>query len=155
MDPPVDPARSRLMSRIRRADTKPERVVRSLLHSLGYRFRIQIKGVPGRPDVAFPGRRKAVMVHGCFWHQHPGCAHARLPATRSSFWAQKFERNRERDARLQAAAGSQGWQVLVVWECETKDRNELERRLTAFIGPPRLPPPGAAASLFHPPPDRP
>jgi DNA mismatch endonuclease Vsr len=89
---PISEARSRLMSRIRRSDTKPERLVRSVLHRLGYRFRLQLKGVPGRPDIAFPSRRKAIQVHGCFWHQHPGCRHARIPATRRDFWQGKFER---------------------------------------------------------------
>jgi DNA mismatch endonuclease, patch repair protein len=129
--------RSRLMSRIRRSDTKPERVVRSLLHSLGYRFRIQMKGVPGRPDVAFPARRKAILVHGCFWHQHPGCRHAGLPATRAEFWKAKFERNRERDERLLLAANDLGWQTLVVWECET-EADDLSQRLRGFLGPPRF-----------------
>jgi DNA mismatch endonuclease (patch repair protein) len=132
----LDPAaRSRLMSRIRRADTKPELAVRSLLHGLGYRFRTQLKGVPGRPDIAFPGRRLAILVHGCFWHQHPGCRHAGMPATRSEFWRAKFERNRERDARLLAGAEALGWRVLVVWECETVRPADLQVRLVAFVGP--------------------
>jgi DNA mismatch endonuclease Vsr len=134
----LDPSqRSRLMSRIRRSDTKPERLVRSLLHRLGYRFRIQLKGVPGRPDVAFPGRRKAIQVHGCFWHQHPGCRHATQPSTRTEFWTAKFARNRERDERLLNAAEALGWRTLVVWECETKAQ-DLDRRLIAFLGPPRV-----------------
>lgn len=124
------------MSRIRRADTKPELVVRSLLHRLGYRFRTQLKEVPGRPDLAFTRRRKAILVHGCFWHQHPGCRHATMPKTRRDFWETKFERNRERDARLHALAEAQGWQIMVVWECETKT-DGLGARLMAFLGPPR------------------
>jgi DNA mismatch endonuclease Vsr len=151
MDEEIDPARSRLMSRIRRADTKPERVVRSLLHALGYRFRTQLKGVPGRPDVAFTARRKAVMVHGCFSHQHPGCRHATLPATRRDFWAAKFERNRERDVRLQAAAEAMGWAVLVVWECETRDTTTLAERLASFVGPRRIISSRARRSPFPPP----
>jgi DNA mismatch endonuclease, patch repair protein len=139
----LDPIqRSRLMSRIRRSDTKPERVVRSLLHALGYRFRTQLKGVPGRPDVAFPRRRKAILVHGCFWHQHAGCRHAGVPATRTEFWQAKFERNRERDERLLRAAEALGWEMLVVWECETK-AVDLDRRLKGFLGPPRAAAPGS------------
>jgi DNA mismatch endonuclease (patch repair protein) len=137
MDRLTPSARSHLMSRIRRADTKPELVVRSALHQLGYRFRTQLKGVPGRPDVAFPARRIAIFVHGCFWHQHPGCRHARVPATRTEFWHAKFRRNRERDARLQAQAEAMGWRALVIWECETVDLDALIKRLTDFLGPPR------------------
>ena len=124
------------MSRIRRSDTKPELIVRRLLHAIGYRFRVQMKGVPGRPDVAFPRRRKIVQVHGCFWHAHEDCSAFRVPTTRQKFWRAKFARNRERDARLEAAARSQGWQVLVVWECELKETEALERRLCDFLGPP-------------------
>lgn len=136
-DPPITEARSRLMSRIRRADTKPERLVRSILHRLGYRFRTQYKDVPGRPDIAFPRRRKAIMVHGCFWHQHPGCRHARIPVIRKAFWEAKFERNRERDARLLAEARAQGWDILVLWECCIADTTALADQLRGFLGRPR------------------
>mgnify|MGYP001045471488 FL=1 len=134
-DPSITPARSQLMARIRRSDTKPERIVRSVLHRLGYRFRIQFKGVPGRPDITFPGRRQAIQVHGCFWHQHSGCRHARIPATRRDFWEAKFARNRERDDRLLAEAQSQGWEVLTLWECGIADDAGLEQTLVAFLGP--------------------
>lgn len=122
------------MARIRRSNTKPELVVRSLLHRLGYRFRVQFARVPGRPDVAFPARRKFIQVHGCFWHAH-GCGMSRVPKTRTAFWAEKFARNRERDARLEQAAMAQGWQVLTVWECQTRDAVDLTIRLTDFLGP--------------------
>jgi DNA mismatch endonuclease Vsr len=134
---PVSAERSRLMARIRRSDTKPERIVRSMLHRLGYRFRTQYKGMPGRPDIAFPGRRKAIQVHGCFWHQHPGCRHARIPATRREFWEAKFERNRERDARLLSQANQEGWDVLTLWECAMADTLALEDGLVRFLGPAR------------------
>lgn len=136
------------MARIKRANTKPERIVRSALHRLGYRFRIQFKGVPGRPDVAFPGRRKAIQVHGCFWHQHPGCRHARIPATRRDFWKAKFERNRARDARQLAEAEQLGWEVLTLWECDIADDDALADRLTRFLGPTRGGP--SPASLLKP-----
>ncbi len=126
--------RSVHMSRIWRGDTKPEWLVRRLLHRLGYRFRLQWKDAPGRPDVAFPGRRKAIQVNGCFWHQHEGCRLAHVPNTRRAFWTAKFERNRARDARDLARAAAQGWSVLVVWECETRDLPELELRLVRFVG---------------------
>ncbi|HEV7659707.1 MAG TPA: DNA mismatch endonuclease Vsr [Allosphingosinicella sp.] len=129
--------RSAHMARIRRSDTRPERLVRSLLHKLGYRFRIQLKGVPGRPDVAFPRRRIAIMIHGCFWHAH-GRASSNMPKTRTDFWAAKFSANKARDARLQKAAEAAGWQCLVIWECETRDRVALAERLYTALGPPRL-----------------
>ena len=127
--------RSAHMARIKRSNTKPELIIRRLLHRLGYRFRIQWKAAPGRPDVAFPGRKKLVLVHGCFWHQHKGCRLAHVPETRRAFWQEKFDRNRARDARDLARANAEGWDVLTVWECETKDSNELEERLRGFLGP--------------------
>ncbi|TGT56616.1 DNA mismatch endonuclease Vsr [Mesorhizobium sp. M00.F.Ca.ET.170.01.1.1] len=127
--------RSAHMARIRRADTRPERVVRSLLHQAGYRFRIQWKGVPGRPDVAFPNRRKAIFIHGCFWHGHEACSAWRLPRTRPEFWQNKIVTNRARDARQLAEATNSGWDCLVVWECQTKDKVQLDERLRSFLGP--------------------
>lgn len=123
------------MARIRRADTKPEMIVRRMLHAAGYRFRLQWKAAPGRPDVAFPGRRAIIFVHGCFWHQHPGCRHARLPGTRREFWQAKFDRNRARDARDLARAEEEGWRSLVLWECEITGGQALEARLKGFVGP--------------------
>jgi DNA mismatch endonuclease (patch repair protein) len=126
--------RSAHMSKIRRANTKPEMVVRRLLHRLGYRFRLQWKALAGRPDVAFPGRRKAIFVHGCFWHQHAGCRLAHIPETRRSFWASKFERNQARDARDLERADREGWKTLVIWECQTRTPDAIEAILTDFIG---------------------
>jgi len=130
--------RSKLMGRIQRAHTKPELLIRRMLHGLGYRFRVQLKGVPGRPDLAFTRRRKIIQVHGCFWHFHEGCPSARMPATRTEFWTAKFTRNRERDRRLEEAAADAGWQCLVVWECEMKDFVTLRAKLVDFLGPTRL-----------------
>lgn len=126
------------MARIRRANTKPELIVRRLLHALGYRFRVQLAGVPGRPDVAFPKRRKAIFIHGCFWHAHEGCPIHRVPRTRPEFWIAKFERNRERDRRLLAAAVASGWECLVIWECELKEHKPIAERLRSFLGDARL-----------------
>lgn len=127
-------ARSALMSRIQRKDTGPELIVRRLLHALGYRFRTQLAGVPGRPDIAFPARRKVIQVYGCFWHAH-GCALSSIPKTRSAFWEAKFIRNKDRDKRLEQAAADVGWTTLVVWECEVKDERALRQRLVEFLGP--------------------
>ncbi len=123
------------MGRIRRSNTKPEWIVRRSLHAMGYRFRLQWKAAPGRPDVAFPGRRKIIFVHGCFWHQHQGCKLAHVPATRREFWEAKFARNQVRDARDLARAAAEGWSPLVVWECETRDVPTLSNRLAGFVGP--------------------
>lgn len=129
--------RSAHMGKIRRMNTKPERIVRSLLHGLGYRFRLQWKAAPGRPDIAFPGRRKIIFIHGCFWHQHEGCKFAHVPRTRETFWAEKFRRNKERDSRLEKLAAEKGWDILVVWECEMAARDALVTRLRKFLGPTR------------------
>lgn len=129
--------RSAVMARIRRSDTKPEIIVRQLLHRLGYRFRVQLKGVPGRPDVAFPRRRKIIQIHGCFWHAHEGCATFRMPKSRTEFWEAKFARNKARDARLEEAARHAGWDVLTLWECGLDDEAGLIDELVDFLGPTR------------------
>jgi DNA mismatch endonuclease (patch repair protein) len=130
----LDPElRSAVMRRVRSTDTRPELVVRSLLHRMGYRFRLHRKGLPGRPDVVFPGRRKAIFVHGCFWHGHPGCPRAGRPATNRAFWDAKLDRNLERDARALAGLAELGWSVLVVWECSVKRLDALETELRRFL----------------------
>lgn len=136
-DPLTREQRSAVMARIKRANTRPELVVRRLLHGLGYRFRLQLAGVPGRPDVAFPRRKKAIFVHGCFWHAHEGCTAHRIPKTRPEFWSAKFARNRERDERLLMAARALGWDCLVIWECEAELSAILTKRLRSFLGKPR------------------
>ena len=125
--------RSFNMSRIRSKDTKPEIVVRSLAHRLGYRFRLHRRDLPGTPDLVFPSRRKIIFVHGCFWHQHPGCRYATRPATREAFWAAKLKGNRDRDRRAMRALRRDGWGVLVVWECQTRNIDILAGRLSDFF----------------------
>ena len=125
------------MARIKRSDTQPEIIVRRLLHRLGYRFRVQLRGVPGRPDIAFPRRRKIIQIHGCFWHAHEGCPTFRMPKSRTEFWEAKFARNRERDNRLERAAAEAGWSTLTIWECEVGDTHDLTHRLLSFLGPVR------------------
>lgn len=128
--------RSTLMSRIRGRDTGPERAVRRLLTDMGFRYRLQYERVPGRPDIAFPGRRKAIWIHGCFWHRHPGCPKATLPKTRQDFWIPKLEGNRKRDLVVQAKAQRLGWDTMVIWECELRDpEDELTHRLKHFLSP--------------------
>ena len=121
------------MARIGSADTSPELAVRRLLHRLGYRFRLHRRSLPGTPDICFPGRKKAIFVHGCFWHRHEGCPRTTTPATRTSFWNDKFRKNVERDRASLKALRELGWSVMVVWQCETAKPHALEPRLTAFL----------------------
>ena len=120
-------------------NTKPEVELRSLLHSLGYRFRIHGRQLPGTPDVVFSARRKVIWLHGCFWHSHPGCRFATKPKTRADFWEAKLARNVERDAEHQERLRQMGWQSLVVWECDLKDKGYLRSCVQEFLGSPRLP----------------
>ncbi|MFK4385888.1 very short patch repair endonuclease [Bradyrhizobium sp. USDA 223] len=129
--------RSAHMARIGRCNTRPELMVRQLLTEIGYRYRIHLGGVPGRPDVAFTKRKKAVFIHGCFWHAHENCRVFKLPSSRKEFWERKFENNKARDKRLLEAAEEAGWQTLVVWECELSNLGRVSRRLKRFLGPPR------------------
>lgn len=112
--------RSEIMSRVRSRNTKPELFVRSLLHAMGYRFRLHRKDLPGSPDIVLPKYRTAVFVHGCFWHQHLGCRKATFPKNNSEFWEAKLKRNRERDLEAQRKLEESGWNVLTLWECEVK-----------------------------------
>ena len=125
--------RSALMGRIRGQDTKPEMKVRRLLHSKGYRYRLHRAGLPGRPDLVFPSRRKIIFVHGCFWHRHPGCKYAYSPKSRTAFWKQKFDRNVERDNKALDQLSEMGWDTLVVWECELKDIEIVADRMDSFL----------------------
>lgn len=125
--------RSRIMRAIKGKDTKPEMAVRRLAYSLGYRYRLHRRDLPGRPDLAFIGRRKAIFVHGCFWHQHAGCRAAHLPRSRPEYWGPKLARNVARDGANLAALEGIGWRVLVVWECEIKNASDLRERLVSFL----------------------
>lgn len=125
--------RSRNMSRVKGRDTKPEMLVRSIVHRLGYRFRLHGKKLPGRPDVVLPRHRKVIFVHGCFWHGHPGCRRAARPSTNRFFWDKKIDSNIERDAKNLSSLREEGWDVLVVWECETRDLVALRELLSDFL----------------------
>jgi DNA mismatch endonuclease (patch repair protein) len=117
------------MSRIRGRDTGPEITVRRLLHAEGYRFRLHRRDLPGRPDIVLPGRRTVIFVHGCFWHRHRGCRLATVPSTRTEFWLSKFHSNVERDLNVQKELADLGWKVVIVWECELKNKTALLIRL--------------------------
>lgn len=121
------------MAQVKGRDTKPERIVRSLLHRMGYRLRIQRKDLPGNPDIVLPKYRTVIFVHGCFWHRHLGCKRASMPAANVEYWKRKFERNVKRDMQSQEALLRDGWHVLVIWECELKDLAALQVRLLDFF----------------------
>lgn len=133
-DLPPTAQRSALMAKVKAENTRPEIAVRKLAHRLGYRFRLHVRGLPGTPDLVFRRLRKVIFVHGCFWHRHQGCSKTTTPKTRANFWQQKFDRNVERDRASIEALTQGGWDVLVVWECETRDQLNLEARLSAFLG---------------------
>jgi DNA mismatch endonuclease, patch repair protein len=125
-------ARSELMRRVRQRGTAPELVVRQVLTRIGARYRVNVRGLSGTPDLANRKRRKAVFVHGCFWHAHRGCPKAKVPKTNSSFWADKLHANRVRDAAKVAGLARLGYDVEVVWECELGDVHSLTERLRRF-----------------------
>ena len=125
--------RSSIMRRIKSKDTAAEVKVRQALHGLGLRFRLHRKDLPGKPDMAFPKYRAAVFVHGCFWHQHPGCRRASKPKSRNDYWDAKLRRNVERDARTPAALAALGWRHIVVWECEVSGSGEFAADLASQI----------------------
>jgi len=125
-----------MMSGIRAKDTKPEMTVRRMLFAAGLRFRLHRKDLPGTPDIVLPGRKVAIFVNGCFWHQHEHCRLAKLPATNREFWRHKLERNMERDQESVSALLEAGWRVLTVWECAVRDdrsRETLPERLLAWL----------------------
>jgi len=125
--------RSDLMRRIRGRDTGPERMVRSCVHRLGYRFRLHDGRLPGTPDIVLPRLRMVILVHGCFWHRHAGCRYAYTPKSRRAFWEKKFADNVARDERDLHALKQAGWRVAVVWECETRDKSRLRQRLRRLL----------------------
>lgn len=125
--------RSRMMGNIRGKNTKPELVVRRLAHSLGYRFRLHRRDLPGSPDITFPKFRAVIFVHGCFWHRHDGCRFCTTPSSNLSFWSEKFRRNVERDRKAEAALLGMGWRTIIVWECQTRDPSDLETTLKRYL----------------------
>lgn len=131
-DPLSQAERSERMSRIHHVDTKPELVVRRLIHGMGYRYRLHAKDLPGHPDLIFRSRRKVIFVHGCFWHQH-GCRQYRMPKSRLDFWGPKLKKNIERDRKAHDALIDAGWDVHIIWECEIKDQELLRKRVRNFL----------------------
>lgn len=125
--------RSENMRNIRSRDTAPELLVRRIVHHMGYRYRLHVPDLPGKPDMVFPRLKCIIEVRGCFWHQHPGCADAHVPKSRTDYWTQKLDRNTARDMTNEAALRSLGWRLAVIWECELRDIEAVTLRLRAFL----------------------
>lgn len=132
MDTRTPEQRRRIMRSVKQKDTGPELAVRRLLYGHGYRYRLHRKDLPGRPDIALGPRRKAIFVHGCFWHGH-GCAKGGLPKSRLNYWGPKIEKNKERDRRNLRDLEALGWDVMTIWQCEISDTEALWRRLQDFV----------------------
>jgi DNA mismatch endonuclease (patch repair protein) len=131
----VTPARrSEMMRGIRGKGTKPELLVRSAAHRLGFRFRLHVRKLLGSPDLVFPRKKLALFVHGCFWHRHEGCPYCYVPKSNIQFWREKFEKNVVRDKRVRTGLEEEGWRVAVIWECETADSDSLRKRLKELLG---------------------
>lgn len=129
----TDLATSKRMSAVRPKDTTPEKLVRAILTRMKLRYRLHYHGLPGRPDIVFPGRKKVIFVHGCYWHRHEGCPRATTPTRNAKLWKQKFRETVERDRKNADILRQEGWRYLVVWECETHQTAELEARFEAFL----------------------
>lgn len=121
------------MSRIRNRDTAPEKAVRSLLHRLGYRFRLHREDFPGKPDIVLPRFHTVIFVHGCFWHRHRGCKYAYIPKSRTEFWEQKFTDNVECDRRSGQSIRKLGWRVIIIWECEISNLSSLSKKIRRLL----------------------
>ncbi|WP_085821526.1 very short patch repair endonuclease [Ruegeria meonggei] len=135
MDTLTEQQRSERMKRIRGRDSKPELLVRRLVHGMGYRYRLHCRDLPGKPDLVFRPKRKVIFVHGCFWHRHDdtNCRLARLPKSRLDFWYPKLEQNKQRDQRNSKLLVKMGWSSLVIWECQVKDEDWLEREIKEYL----------------------
>ncbi len=121
------------MSRIRSRDTSPEMIVRRLVHGMGYRYRLHVANLPGKPDIVFPRLKRIIEVRGCFWHQHPGCIDSHIPKSRLEYWGPKLERNQRRDQESVRKLRDLGWRVCVVWACEATATGKISKRLARFL----------------------
>jgi DNA mismatch endonuclease (patch repair protein) len=127
--------RSVRMSRVKGKDTKPELAVRSLVHRMGFRYRLHVRSLPGQPDMVFSSKKRVIFVHGCFWHRHTGCALCRMPKSKLDFWKPKLEGNRQRDLRNQSKLRRTGWRILTIWECQVGDEDKMKQRVMKFLRP--------------------
>lgn len=125
--------RSRVMAQIKGKDTKPEKLVRSLLHRMGYRFRLHDASLPGKPDIVLARHRKVILVNGCFWHGHKGCRKGSVPETNTDFWLNKISSTKKRDKSVRAKLKQEGWKILTIWECELRDIDRTLSKLDTFM----------------------
>jgi DNA mismatch endonuclease (patch repair protein) len=132
-DPFTPTERSAVMRAVKGKDTTPELLVRRVVHGLGYRYRLHVADLPGKPDLVFPAKKKVIFVHGCFWHWHNCKRGRRMPKAHAGYWTQKLSRNQERDRRHRAALRRLGWDILVIWECQTKDVVKMTERIRTFL----------------------
>ncbi|WP_261521690.1 very short patch repair endonuclease [Burkholderia multivorans] len=133
MDKLTPEERSQLMAKVKSKNTTPEMIVRKLVFSMGYRYRLHDEKLPGKPDLVFPGKRKVILINGCFWHRHQGCKFASTPQSRTDYWERKFERTVERDKKNIEELTSLGWECLVIWECELKNPDILKANISSFL----------------------
>src|SRR5215217_7048130 len=133
MSPVTTPRKSLEMSRVRTRDTAPELAVRTVLHHAGFRYRLNVRNLPGTPDIVLPRHNLVIFVHGCFWHGHQGCPRARLPSTRAAFWRDKIARNIARDAEAELSLRALGWRTLTLWSCEIRTGREVAARLAKIL----------------------
>lgn len=133
MDTLTPADRSAVMARVRSKNSRPELVIRKMIYGMGYRYRLHAGELPGRPDIVFRSRRKAIFVHGCFWHRHKECALARLPKSRLEFWIPKLEKNRQRDGQVGTLLKKMHWRILTIWECEIDNPAKVENRIRRFL----------------------
>ncbi len=129
--------RSYVMSRVKSSNTSPELTIRRILHKLGYRYRINMTSIAGKPDIVFTKRKKIIFVHGCFWHQHAGCLSSVRPTSNREYWIKKLNRNIQRDIEVKTQLESDGWKILILWECVIKSP-EIEPTLIDFLGNPKI-----------------
>jgi DNA mismatch endonuclease, patch repair protein len=127
--------RSRVMARIHGRNTQPELAIRSIVHRMGYRYRLHVRALPGCPDLVFPKYKAAMFVHGCFWHQHRNCPRARKPRSNIAFWSRKLSKNALRDRRHLKALQELGWKTLVIWQCEIKNFEKVAKTVRRFLRP--------------------
>jgi DNA mismatch endonuclease (patch repair protein) len=127
--------RSQVMSKIKDKDTKPEKIIRTMLHNMGYRFRLHRRDMPGNPDIVLPKYKKVIFVHGCFWHGHKGCARAKRPSSNENFWSEKLAKNMERDKKNQKELIKLGWNYLIIWQCQIKKVNseKIAQRISMYL----------------------
>lgn len=133
MDSLTKEQRSELMAKVKSKNTKPELIVRSITHRMGFRYRLHDKKLPGKPDMVFKKSKKVILINGCFWHRHIGCSRCRMPKSRRSFWKEKFKRNIARDEITKKRISDLGWNYLIIWECELENISALSDKIRTFL----------------------